>query len=34
MKFSVKDISTNVQARMIIFGMLVDDNLLHHGIEN
>ena len=34
MKFFVKDFSTTMQARMLIFGMQVDDNLLYCLIEN
>ena len=33
-KFWVKDFFTTMQARMLIFGMQVDDDLLYHGIEN
>ena len=29
-----KDFSTTMQARMLIFGMQVDDDLLYFGIEN
>ena len=34
MKFFVKDISTTMQARMLIFGTQVDDDLLYYKIEN
>ena len=34
MKFCVKDISTIVQGRIVIFGMQVDDALMYHGIES
>ena len=34
MKFFVKDFSTTMQGRMLIFGMQVDDDLLYRGIEN
>ena len=34
MKFFVKDFSITLQARIIIFGMQVDDDLLYRGIEN
>ena len=34
MKFFVKDFSTTIQARVLIFGMQVDDDLLYRGIEN
>ena len=34
MKIFVKDFSTTMQGRMLIFGMQVDDDLLYHGIEN
>ena len=34
MKFFVKDFSTTMQGRMLIFGMQVDDDLLYHGMEN
>ena len=34
MKYFVKDFSTTIQARMLIFGTQVDDDLLYHGIEN
>ena len=34
MEFFVKDFSTTIQARVLIFGMQVDDDLLYHGIEN
>ena len=30
----VKDFSTTMQGRMLIFGMQVDDDLLYRGIEN
>ena len=32
MKFFIKDFSTSMQARMLIFGMQVDDDLLYHWI--
>ena len=34
MKFFVKDFSTTMQGRMLIFGMQVDDDLLYRGIGN
>ena len=34
MKFFIKDFSKTMQARMVIFGMHVDDALLYPGIEN
>ena len=34
MRFFVKDFSTTLQGRMLIFGMQVDDYLLYRGIEN
>ena len=34
MKCFVKDLSTTMQVRMVIFGMQVDDVLLYRGIEN
>ena len=34
MKFFVKDFSRTVQARVLIFGVQVDDDLLYRGIEN
>ena len=34
MKFLVKDFSTTMQGRMLIFGIQVDDDLLYRGIEN
>ena len=34
MKFCVKDYSTARQARMVIFGMQIDDDLLYREIEN
>ena len=34
MNFFVKDFSTTMQDRMLIFGMQVDDDLLYRGIEN
>ena len=34
MKFFVKDFSITMQARMPIFGMQADDDLLYCGIEN
>ena len=34
MKFFVKDFSTTMQGRMLIFSMQVDDDLLYRGIEN
>ena len=33
-KFFVKDFSTNMQARMLIFGVQVDEDLLYRGIDN
>ena len=34
MKFFVKDFSGTIQARVLIFGMLVKDDLVYCGIEN
>ena len=34
MKFFVKDICETVQARVVIFGMQVDNDVLYHGIAN
>ena len=34
MKFLVKDFSETVQARVFIFGMQVDNDVLYHGIAN
>ena len=34
MKFFVKYFSRTIQARVLIFGMQVDDDLLYCGIEN
>ena len=34
MKFFVKDFSETVQARVVIFGMQVDNDVLHRGIAN
>ena len=34
MKFFVKDFSTTMQARVVIFVMQVDDDILYRGIEN
>ena len=34
MKFFVKEFSRTFQARVLIFGMQVDDDLLYDGIEN
>ena len=34
MKFFVKDFCETVQARVFIFGMLVDNDVLYHGIAN
>ena len=34
MKFFVKDFSTNMQGKMLIFGMQVDDDLLYRGVGN
>ena len=34
MKFFVKDFSETVQARVVIFGEQVDNNVLYRGIEN
>ena len=34
MKFFVKDFSTSMQGRMLIFCLRVDDNLLYREIEN
>ena len=34
MKFFIKDFSETVQARVFIFGMLVDNDVLYRGIAN
>ena len=34
MKFFVKDFCETVQARVVIFGMQIDNHLLYHGIAN
>ena len=34
MKFFVRDFCETVQARVFIFGMQVDNDVLYHGIEN
>ena len=34
MKFFVKDFCETVQARVFIFGVLVDNDVLYHGIAN
>ena len=34
MKFFVKDFSETVKARVVIFGMQVDNDILYHGIAN
>ena len=34
MKFFVKDFCETVQARVVIFGMLVDNDVLYRGIAN
>ena len=34
MKFFVKDFFETVQARVVIFGMLVDNDVLYRGIAN
>ena len=34
MKFFVKDFCETVQARVVIFGMQVDDDVLYRGIAN
>ena len=34
MKFFVKDFSETVQARVVIFGMQVDNDVFNHGIAN
>ena len=34
MKFFVKDLCENVQARVFIFGMQVDNDILYRGIAN
>ena len=34
MKFFVKDICKTVQARIVIFGMQVDNDVLYRGIAN
>ena len=34
MKFFVKDFCGTVQARIVIFGMQVDNDVLYHGIAN
>ena len=33
-KFLVKDFCETVQARVVIFGMQVDNDVLYHGIAN
>ena len=34
MKFFIKDLCETVQARVVIFGMQVDNDVLYHGIAN
>ena len=34
MKFFVKDFWETVQARVVVFGMQVDNDVLYHGIAN
>ena len=34
MKFFVKDVCETVQARVIMFGVQVDNDVLYHGIAN
>ena len=34
MKFFVKDLYETMQARVVIFGMQVDNDVLYHGIAN
>ena len=34
MKFFVKDVCETVQARVVIFGEQVDNDVLYHGIAN
>ena len=34
MKFFVKDFCETVQARVVVFGMQVDNDVLYHGIAN
>ena len=34
MKIFVKDFSTTMYTRMLIFGMQTDDDLFYHGIDN
>ena len=34
MKFFVKDFFETVQARVVIFGMLIDNDVLYRGIAN
>ena len=34
MKFFVKDFRETMQARIVIFGMQVDNDVLYHGIAN
>ena len=34
MKFFVKDFCETVQARVVIFGIQVDNDVLYHGIAN
>ena len=34
MKFFVKDFCETMQARVLIFGMQVDNDVLYHGIAN
>ena len=34
MKFFVKDFCETVQARVVIFGIQIDDDMLHCGIAN
>ena len=34
MTFFIKDLSTTMHTRMLIFGMQIDDDLFYHGSEN
>ena len=34
MKFFVKDFCETIEARVVIFGMQIDDDVLYRGIEN
>ena len=34
MKFFVKDVTETLQARVVIFGLQIDNDVLYHGVVN